>query len=249
MDNDHKTLGIIGGMGPMATADLFYKIIANTDASTDAGHIHIVIDNNPKIPDRTAAVLSDSDAPLPYIVEAAQLLVRMGADVLLLPCNTSHVYYERLCDAVNMPVINMIEETAAQTAAMGIERVGLLATKGTLHARLYEKSLSAYGVDAVLPSARGQSDVMSLIYNGVKAGAETFDTTKICGELRRMARRGAVAFILGCTELPVAFERYHIPFPYIDPSLILAKAAILRAGYAIKPSDPAVFVTEDPSSA
>ena len=238
MEKAQKTLGIIGGMGPMATADLFYKIIAHTDAATDAGHIRILIDNNPKIPDRTQAVLSGSDAPLPYIVNMAVRLVEMGADLLLLPCNTSHTYYWRLCDAVSAPVINMIEETAAQTAAMGIKRVGLLATKGTLHGRLYEKALGVYGIEVVLPSTRGQAEVMSLIYDGVKAGAETFDTAVICEELRLMTQQGAETFILGCTELPVAFEKYHIPFPYIDPALLLAKAAIIQAGYAVRQTDP-----------
>ena len=234
MEKDQKTLGIIGGMGPMATADLFYKIIANTDSATDAGHIRILIDNNPKVPDRTQAVLSGSDAPLPYIVDTALRLVQMGADLLLMPCNTSHAYYQQLCDVVSAPIINMVQETAMHTTAMGLHRVGLLATKGTLHARLYEKALSAYGIETVLPSEHGQAEVMSLIYDGVKAGAETFDTTVICGELARMATRGAETFILGCTELPLAFEKYHIHFPYIDPALILARAAIIKAGYAIR---------------
>jgi aspartate racemase len=239
MGNERKTLGIIGGMGPMATADLFSKIISNTDAANDAGHIHILIDNNPKIPDRTQAVLAGSDAPLPYIVEAAQRLVQMGADLLLLPCNTSHAYYRQLCQAVSAPVVNMVEETAGEVFKMGLKRVGLLATKGTLHARLYENALDTYGIEALLPSAQGEAEVMSLIYDGVKAGAESFDIAAICDELRRMTARGAETFILGCTELPVAFDRYHIPFPYIDPSLILAKAAIVKAGYDIRHTDTA----------
>jgi aspartate racemase len=231
---DKKTLGIIGGMGPMATADLFYKIIANTDADSDAGHIRILIDNNPQIPDRTKAVLEGSDAPLSPIVEAAGRLAQMGAELLLLPCNTSHVYYPRICEAVSVPVINMVEETAAQAAALGLPRVGLLATKGTLYAKLYEKALAVHGIEAVLPTADGQTEIMSMIYDGIKAGAETFDTAMICRELGRMMECGAETFILGCTELPLAFERYHIAYPSIDPALILAKAAIVRAGYRVK---------------
>ena len=232
----------------MATADLFYKIIANTDASCDAGHIRILIDNNPKIPDRTQAVLAGSDAPLRFIVDAAQRLTRIGADLLLLPCNTSHAYYRQLCDAVGAPVINMVEETAAQSAALGLHRVGLLATKGTLYAKLYEKALAAYDIEAVLPTVRGQAEVMSLIYNGVKAGADAYNTSAICGELHRMVRRGAATFILGCTELPLAFERYHIAYPCIDPALVLAKAAIVRAGYRIKQTEAPSSAMEDQSS-
>jgi aspartate racemase len=233
-DKAKKTLGIIGGMGPLATADLFYKIITHTDADTDAGHIHIVIDNNPKVPDRTKAVLEGSDAPFPYILNAAQRLERMGADILLLPCNTSHVFYGRLCESIHVPVINMIEEAAKEAASMGLKSVGLLATTGALRARLYENALDAYGIEAVLPSESGQKEVMSVIYNGIKAGAESYDTSALTEELGRMASRGAVCFILGCTELPVAFEKYNVAFPFIDPGLVLAKAAIVKAGYSIR---------------
>ncbi|MDD5017445.1 MAG: amino acid racemase [Eubacteriales bacterium] len=231
---DKKTLGIIGGMGPLATADLFYKLILLTSADTDEGHIHIVIDNNPKIPDRTKAVLDGSDAPFAYILKAAQKLEHMGADILLLPCNTTHIFYQRLCESVHVPVINMIEEAAKQVAAMKFGKVGLLATSGTLYAKLYENALGEYDIETVLPSARGQADVMALIYNGVKAGADTFDTAALNEELRRMMAKGAETFILGCTELPVAFQKYGIAFPFVDPGVILAKAAIIQAGYPIK---------------
>lgn len=230
-----KTLGIIGGMGPMATADLFSKIIANTDANSDAGHIHIFIDNNPAIPDRTKAVLDGSDEPLAFLAEAARNLVKMGADLLLLPCNTSHAYYPQLCEAVDAPVIHMIEETAAHAASLGLKRVGLLATKGTLHARLYENALAPFDIEAIVPDEAGQGEVMKLIYNGVKAGAEAYDTTAVREVLDRMAQRSADTFLLGCTELPLAFEKYGLCYPVIDPALILARAAIVRAGYRVRP--------------
>ncbi len=232
-DMDKKTLGIIGGMGPLATADLFLKIISMTDADADVAHIHIVIDNNPKVPDRTQAVLSGSDAPFPYIRDAAQKLEAMGADILLLPCNTSHVFYARLCESVGVPVINMIEETAQYVAQGKPKRVGLLATSGTVYARLYQDALESFGIDTVLPSETGQQEVMSLIYNGIKAGADIFDTSDIGRELSRMADDGAESFILGCTELPIAFEKYGIAYSTVDPATILAKAAIISAGYRI----------------
>lgn len=232
---DKKTLGIIGGMGPLATADLFYKIIALTDADDDKGHIHILIDNNPKIPDRTKAILAGNDAPFGYILESAQKLVDMGADILLIPCNTSHVFYQRLCESVTVPIINMVEETAKHIAAMKLEKVGLLATTGTLHARLYERALEKHGIETVRPSADGQAQLMSLIYRGVKAGANTFDTAPFIDSLNEMTAKGAENFVLGCTELPVAFENYHIAFPIVDPGMILAKAAIIQAGYPVRP--------------
>ena len=233
-DSDKKTIGIIGGMGPLATADMFHKIISLTDADSDTGHIHILIDNNPKIPDRTQAILDGSDTPLPFIKKTAERLERAGADILLLPCNTSHFFYHRLCEAVHVPIINMIEEAAQQIYAMKLGKVGLLATSGTLHARLYENALREYGVETVIPSVCGQEEVMALIYNGIKVGAEQYDTSAFNEELRQMMAKGAETFILGCTELPIAFQKYGISFPFVDPGVILAKAAIIRAGYLVK---------------
>jgi aspartate racemase len=229
-----KTLGIIGGMGPLATADLFCKIIMLTDADSDAEHIHIIVDNNPKVPDRTKAALAGSDAPFPYILDTAKKLEKMGADILLLPCNTSHMYYDRLCGSLRVPVINMIEEAAKHMYAMGLKKAGLLATSGTLQAGLYEHALERYGIEALLPSPGGQDEVMRIIYKGVKAGAERFDTSAFCEELRRMSLEGADVFLLGCTELPVAFSKYGVAFPFVDPGDILAKTAIIQAGYKVR---------------
>ena len=229
-----KTLGIIGGMGPLATAELFYHIISLTDTDSDTGHIHILINNNPKIPDRTKAILEGHDLPYPSILETAQTLERMGADILLLPCNTSHVYYERLCGQLKVPVINMIEEAAKHICELDLKKVGLLATTGTIKAGLYEKELEKCGIATLLPTERGQAEVMSIIYNGVKAGAQQYDTAALCHELREMMNKGAQSFILGCTELPVAFVKYGVNFPFIDPGQLLAKAAIIKAGYAVK---------------
>lgn len=229
-----KTLGIIGGMGPLATADLFYKILSFTDADCDEEHIHILIDNNPKVPDRTKAVLAGSDEPFAYILKTAKRLEDMGADILLIPCNTSHVYYERLCESLRVPVINMIAETARRVAHMGVSKAGLLATSGTLFARLYDDELEKYGVEAVRPSKAGQQEIMDMIYCGIKGGSASYDISAVKSELSRMTDGGAETFILGCTELPIAFEKYGIEFPAVDPTQILAKAGIEKAGYSVK---------------
>lgn len=229
-----KILGIIGGMGPLATADLFYKIILLTKASSDSEHIHILINNNPKIPDRTEAVINGSYEPLEFMIESAQKLEQMGADILLMPCNTSHAFYKSLNESVHIPIINMIDEVAKQLSTTNLRTVGLLATDGSLYARLYENALNTYNIETIHPSANGQKELMKMIYNGVKAGAKQYDTSSIKDELRRMRDNGAETFILGCTELPVAFQKYEITFPSVDPTVILAKAAIKKAGYLIK---------------
>lgn len=229
-----KTLGIIGGMGPLATISLFDRIVALTNARGDQDHIHILIDSNPAIPDRTEAILRGSDAPYPFLLRAAQTLAAMGAQLLLIPCNTSHIYYNRLAQETPTPILNMVGETARRVAASGADCVGVLATDGTIAAGLYERALAAHGVRQVLPSPAGQREVMRMIYAGVKAGAAAFDTAPLQIELTRMVEEGAELFLLGCTELPIAFSRYHIPFPYVDSIDTLARQAILQAGYSLK---------------
>ncbi len=230
-----QAIGIIGGMGPMATLDLFGKLIANTDAAGDAEHIRIYIDCHTGIPDRTQAILHGGESPVPYIAESARKLADMGADFLLVPCNTSHYFYDEIVAASPVPVLHMIRETAVALAAEGVSRVGLLATDGTLQSGIYQRELEAHGIETVCPLAEEQQDVMRLIYDGVKADAPQFDTTVIAAMIARMKSAGAERLVLGCTELPLGFERYGLPCDNtVDPSVIVARAAIRRAGYPVR---------------
>ena len=112
-----KSVGIIGGMGALATCDLFNKIISNTSASKDQEHIHVYIDNNTEIPDRTAAVLHGGESPVPQLVSSAIKLELIGADVLIMPCNTAHYFYDEFIKYVNIPMIQMPKETAKEIKA------------------------------------------------------------------------------------------------------------------------------------
>ena len=230
-----QAIGIIGGMGPMATLDLFGKIIANTDASTDAEHIRVYIDCHTGIPDRTQAILNGGESPVPYLLESAEKLAAMGADFLLIPCNTSHYYYTQISEGAPIPVVNMIAETAKELAKNGITKVGLLATDGTCRSGVYQTALAAYGVEALCPNEAEQREVMRLIYDGVKADAPTFDITSLSAMIERLKAQGAQRILLGCTELPIGFDRYGLSREHtVDPARILARAAIRRAGYPVK---------------
>ena len=147
MIHGRKVIGIIGGMGPMATADLFTKIIENTAAKTDQEHLHVLIDNNTDIPDRTACILAGSDAPLAPMVESARRLVDQGADVLIIPCNTAHYFHQGVQAAVDVPVLNMPQISARYCADRGLGCVGLLSTSGTVRARIYEPYFEALGIE------------------------------------------------------------------------------------------------------
>lgn len=234
MNRIQKTIGIIGGMGPLATADLFSKLINMTAAECDREHIHIIIDNNPSTPDRTKAILYGGESPLPYLTASAHNLVTVGADFLIIPCITSHYYMDSLRSAIDAPIISIIEETAKELLKNGIKKVALLATDGTGKSRVFDKVFSTVGIEILYPSAEAQKSLMGIIYDGVKAGATEYDTSLLNADIDRMGSEGAEAVILGCTELPLAAKMYGINGKLIDPTDILAKAAIKYAGYDVK---------------
>jgi aspartate racemase len=224
-----KTIGIIGGMGPMATADLFKKIIDNTPATCDSDHFRVCIDSNTNIPDRTAAILLGGKDPVPEMVRSAILLEAMGADLLVMPCNTAHFFYDRVAAMTRLPIINMLEETAHEVLRQNISCVGLLATDGTIQSGVYDRVLKSHGIRVLHPSEECQKHVMDIIYLGVKASNYAIDLTGFFKTIDELEQAGAETLILGCTELPVAFSIFSINRRYVDPTLVLAKAAIKMA--------------------
>lgn len=227
---DKKIIGIIGGMGPLATDDLFHKIIVNTDAGKDQDHIRVLIDNNTNIPDRTKAILHGGDSPVEALSESAVKLESMGANLLIMPCNTAHYFYEDVSTCVSVPVLNMISVTGRILSEKGIKKAGLLATDGTVQSGIYERELQKYGIEVIKPDADGQKNVMDMIYGGVKAGLAEYDTAEIRKAIENILDSGAQILILGCTELPLAMEMYKLDYPIIDPTLELAREAIKHAG-------------------
>ncbi len=232
MIHGRKVIGIIGGMGPMATADLFIKIIENTVAKTDQEHLHVLIDNNTDIPDRTACILEGSDAPLGPMVESARRLVDQGADLLIIPCNTAHYFHDGVAASVDVPVLNMPEISAQYCADRGFSCVGLLSTAGTVRAQIYEPYFEKHGVRLLHPTKVGIDNLMYLIYDEIKAGRKPHPE-RLYPEIVALEEQGAEAFLLACTELPLVFhDGGRVPF--IDPTLLLARAAIEAAGGKVK---------------
>lgn len=229
-----KTIGIIGGMGPLATCDLFRKIIEITDAAYDQEHIRVCIDNNTEIPDRTAAIVAGGEDPVEQMSRSAKGLQAMGADVLIMPCNTAHYFHSRVAETVDVPLLNMLEETAKCAKEKGITRVGLLATDGTIRSGVYAKAFAKEGIEICTPSAENQQAVMDVIYKGVKAGNYRLDLTGFYAAMDELFAAGAETLILGCTELPVAFDMFKIEKIHLDPTLILAAAAVKFVGGKLK---------------
>lgn len=221
-----KSIGIIGGMGAAATCDLFNKIITMTDAKSDQEHIHVLIDCNTNIPDRTKAILGRGKDPVPEMVRSGIRLQSMGADVLIIPCNTAHYFYDKITPFFDIPLLNMLELTAQEIKNRNIGKIGLLASDGTITSRVYHTVLAEAGIDVIIPSPENQLSVMNVIYNGVKAANWAIDLTAFYTAIDELFEHGAEMLLLGCTELPVAFELFHIDRPVIDPTTVLAAAAI-----------------------
>ena len=227
-----KTLGIIGGMGPLATADLFRKIVEQTEAACDQDHIHILIDNNTNIPDRTTALLSGGESPVPELRKSAGRLIAMGAEGLMMPCNTAHCFHGDVQAVSEVPVLHMIELTREALEQRGVTCAGLLATNGTIQTGVYQKHFGS--IRLLTPEGEDQAAVMDMIYGGVKAGVMDYDASRVQAAAERLLAQGAQTIILGCTELPLALELYHLNFPATDPTLELAKGAIRFAGGKVK---------------
>ena len=224
----YKTIGIIGGMGPKATADLFEKVIAQTKAKSDNGHLHVLIDNDPSIPDRTAAILEGGENPLPALKRSAKLLEVSGADLLLIPCNTAHYFLDAVQASVSIPIMNMLAITAQACREQGYRTVGLLSTTGTAKSGVYEAAFQKEAVACVTPGDAEMDIVMQYIYQ-YKAGAPIAERAALAAIVETLQARGAEAIVLGCTELPMIFNGVDSPLPLIDPTLLLAKAAVRAA--------------------
>jgi len=167
-----KIIGILGGMGPEATATLFLKIIRATPAKRDQDHFRIIIDNNPKIPERTSAILGKGKSPLKQLQETLHNLEKAGAEIIAMPCNTAHYYYNELQASANVPIINIVSETAVYIAQNfpNIKKIGLLATTGTIKSRIYHQAITK--MEKITPDDSEQEIVMNAIYGeqGIKAG-------------------------------------------------------------------------------
>jgi aspartate racemase len=228
-------IGILGGMGPEATLYLFQKIIKNTGAARDRDHFRVLIDNNPKIPDRTPAILGQGESPLPMMIVTAKNLEKSGADFITIPCVSAHYFIEGLRRAISVPVISIIDEIAAeiQRRLPEIKRIGLIATTGTVRAGLFQERLSETDVEVLVPPEEIQEHlVMSAIYgkSGIKAGfISSENKEKILKASNEMIERGAEGIIGGCTEVPLVVQQNDTEVPFFDSLDILALAAIRMA--------------------
>ena len=221
-----KTIGILGGMGPMASVEFYRRLVLKTDARTDQEHLHILIDNDPSVPNRTDAILEVGPDPVPALEAMARRLEAAGAGILAMPCNTAHAYVEEIRAAVSIPMVDMIEETAS---AIDRSPVGLLATRGTTKVRLYQKALEARGIETIVPGADDQGTMMDVI-RAIKAGEGLEEQKRrIAPIVERLAAGGAEAAIVACTELSL-LPGAGMAIEWIDALDVLVRATLRAAG-------------------
>ncbi|MBC8358065.1 MAG: amino acid racemase [Candidatus Aminicenantes bacterium] len=234
-----KTIGILGGMGPEATAYFFELIVKNTKAEKDQEHIHVVIESNPEIPPRTDAVLEQGESPLPYLIEGVRTLRGAGVDFIVMPCVTAHYYYNEIVAQEKISFLNLLNETLlyAVRKIPELKIAGLISSTGTLKAKLFHETFEKEGIEVINPNDEEQEKVMEAIFGaqGIKAGFRTGSCKEIIhGVAETLIRRGAEAVIAGCTEVPLVLKEADISVPLIEPLQILAEASILMAGYEVK---------------
>lgn len=228
----NKKLGIIGGLGPSASAFFYHRITTHTEASCDQEHLDIILLSHATLPDRTACIQSGDDREIVRLLrEDLQTLERLGASNVAIPCNTSHFFLDKIQDAVSIPVINMIHESVLAAARQfpSCRKVGIMATDGTINTGLYHKECERFHLEPVSPSAERQKDVMSLIYEDIKHGTEP-DTSKFERVMNEFCDRQCDVVILACTELSIFAETHSIPSICLDAMDVLVRESITRSG-------------------
>lgn len=237
MLNQEPLVGVLGGVGPLATSRLLRRVIELTDASADQAHANLLVLDHAAIPDRTAYLLgSSADNPAPVLAADAALLERAGCDAIVIPCNTSHVFYDEIQAAVSIPVVHLIELVADAAAARGMKKLCILCTEGTRAANLYGAVCRSRGIRCRYPDTAVQEMVTSVIYDRVKAG-KTASEQVLRSVIELELDAGCDGVVLGCTELSVAFQDLALAARYpavLDSLELLAQETVVRAGKRLR---------------
>jgi len=234
MNTSTKTVGVIGGMGPVATLDFFDRILKRTKALRDEDHLHVIIDNNTKIPSRDAASKGEGPSPAAAIAATARGLQDAGADFIVMACNTAHAYEAEIRAAISVPFLSMIDETVKAVHELRPERVGLLAADPCLRASLYQDAFAKAGLDLVLPLSESQRTLQELI-NRVKAG-DTGETVRrsMVTLAKKLEAQGAEVIVAGCTEVPIVLTADNIDGELVSSTDVLVERTIVFAGAELR---------------
>lgn len=235
MKANRRILGVIGGLGPIATAHFMELVFCMTHGETDQEHLPMIVYNMPFIPDRTAYILDNTqEDPLPDMLKVGKALQEQGADCIAIPCVTAHYFMDALEAGIPVPLINGVRETVTYLKANGIRHVGIMATDGTIRSGILHRELESQGLVPIVPGPEGQENVMHMIYQNVKAG-KPVEMDRFYAAAEDLRSQGAETVILGCTELSLIKRDHAIGPGFIDVMEVLARQSVLRCGKKLKP--------------
>ena len=226
-----RMVGVLGGLGPEATLHFFARVLECTPASRDQEHLHLLIDNNPQVPDRNAAVAGTGPSPAPALAEMAKRLEAAGADFLVMPCNAAHAFAQVIRESVSIPFVSIIEETRDEVMRRvpGVCTVGVLASSGCIDAGLYQEAFGEHRIEVLAPDGSDGEAFMQLLYL-IKSGDRS---EAVAGGMRaiaaRLVARGAEVVVAGCTEVPLVLRAADVSCPVVDSTDVLVACTIARA--------------------
>ncbi|HEX5687639.1 MAG TPA: amino acid racemase [Ideonella sp.] len=223
-------VGILGGMGPLATIDFMHKMLLATPAATDQEHVPVVVSSIPQVPDRNQAFRGDGESPLAALVASGRRLAGAGAQMVVMPCNTAHLWFDELQQALELPMLHLVDAALHDAVALAgpSARIGLLATDASLASGLYlnRRPQGAPAVQWLLPTAREMLDWVMPGIAAVKAGDLPGGADRLLAAALALKQRGASALVLGCTEIPLVLDAANAPLPVIDATAALAQRAV-----------------------
>ena len=231
----NKTVGVLGGLGPMASV-YFYEMVVNmTDAKIDQEHVDMIIVNRATTPDRTAYIIGNSDEdPSLALIEDSKKLEKYGVDFLVMTCNTAHYFYDKIKRSVNIPVINITDETIKYAQKKGHKKLGILATTGNIKTNLYQNMCEKYDIDYLVLDENRQKQIMEIIYEDIKSGKPA-NMNKFNSLINYLKENNCDGVILGCTELSILKNDNNLDGDfYIDSLEVLARETIVRSGRKLK---------------
>jgi aspartate racemase len=224
----NNRIGIIGGMGPEATAYYYTQLVKRTHASKDQDHFHVMIDANPKIPDRTQAILNNGETPLPYLIESIERLNLLNVDKAFITCITSHYFFDQIKPHAQFELIHALDALNKALHQANIKKIGLLATSGTIKTQLFPKALK--DIEVIVPNESSQADVMDAIYNpqsGIKSGhTEGIALKQLIKAGEALIAQGAQVIIGGCTEVSMVLRAEHFNVRLYDPMIVTIHSII-----------------------
>lgn len=227
-------LGVIGGLGPLATAYYYELLTKMSDVHYDQDHLEIFIHSCPQIPDRTGYILDHDKAnPVYDLIKVGQGLEKQGADYLAIPCITAHYFHDELSQVIHVPIIHLIHEVGSYLERKKIHCAGIMATTGTITTQLFQTELEKREISCIIPQTETQKDVMHLIYENVKCGVDIeMNRFKIVSD--ELFDNGAQVIILGCTELSIIKKEKHLDGRYLDAMELLSAVALKKCQMSIK---------------